>query len=129
VLEQSAQGLDGAGPNNKEADVLRDLSGNVAVLFDEEGVVGRFEYQLDTAQRATVDLSADPELVAMDLPMWPLVGCFDHGLLGPWNRYRCAAEMDELHRSVQRPGPRAERKAPTGVDVDGTNAVGLTWGR
>lgn len=75
ILDRTGQDLDDSGFGRAEMDVLRDVSANVAVSVDEDGMIRRLEYTLDFAA-----LVADnPQGRDFDLTMWQRVDYFDFG--------------------------------------------------
>jgi len=75
ILEQAGQDLGDAGFGSREMDQLRDITANVAVHVDEEGLARRLEYTLDFSA-----LFADhPEAQGLNLAMWQRVDYFDYG--------------------------------------------------
>lgn len=75
ILAQSGADLDDAGFGQSDIDVLRDVSANVAVSVDEDGMIRRLEYTLDFSA-----LVADnPQGRDFDLTMWQRVDYFDFG--------------------------------------------------
>lgn len=75
VLEQSGQSMSEMGIRGREAEALEQLSANIAVYIDDEGMVRRLEYNMNLAGITAVD----PQAAELDLTMWQRVDFFDHG--------------------------------------------------
>ncbi len=75
ILAHSGQNLDDMGLSGSQADVLRDVSANVAVHIDEDGMARRLEYTLDFGSLISQDANAP----AFDLSMWQRVDFYDYG--------------------------------------------------
>ncbi len=75
VLEQTGQDPDDLGFGSSEMDVLGDVSANIAVHVDDDGMVRRLEYTMDFGAL----LDGDPQLGNLNLSMWQRVDFFDYG--------------------------------------------------
>lgn len=75
ILRQSGQDLGDAGFGDRELDILRGVTANVAVHVDEDGMARRLEYTLDFDAL----LADQPEAQNLNLSMWQRVDYFDYG--------------------------------------------------
>lgn len=75
ILEASGESLADLGVPRSERDALQELTANVAVSIDDEGMVRRVEYRLDLGRLLG---DADPSQ-QLDMVMWQRVDFYDFG--------------------------------------------------